>query len=227
MKTEVAGTATAAKAAGPAVAKAAEVAKSGWQKAQDALSGYAADAMAVGKNVGDVLVGAFRSAEQAFAAFVRTGKLDFRSLVTSMIVDLAKVGAQRFLFGPLSKALSGAIGNLGSVFAGVFHGGGVVGAPAFSRTVPVAAFAGAPRYHTGGAVGLKPDEVPAILQRGERVLSRRETDAYDRRRSGQGSREPVTVNVTIQTRDAESFRQSRTQVAADIARAVSLGRRGL
>jgi hypothetical protein len=35
------------------------------------------------------------------------------------------------------------------------------------------------------------------------------------------------VNVTITTRDAESFRQSRTQVAADIARAVSLGRRGL
>ena len=27
-------------------------------------------------------------------------------------------------------------------------------------------------------------------------------------------------------RDAESFRQSRTQVAADIARAVSLGRKG-
>ena len=36
-----------------------------------------------------------------------------------------------------------------------------------------------------------------------------------------------TVNVTINARDAESFRQSRTQIAADIARAVSLGRRGM
>ncbi len=36
----------------------------------------------------------------------------------------------------------------------------------------------------------------------------------------------TTVNVTITARDAESFRQSRTQVAADIARAVNLGRRG-
>ena len=35
------------------------------------------------------------------------------------------------------------------------------------------------------------------------------------------------INVTIMARDAESFRQSRTQVAADIARAVSLGRRGM
>ena len=61
------------------------------------------------------------------------------------------------------------------------------------------------------------DEVPAILQRGERVLSRQEARGY-----GAGG-----VNVTIVARDAESFRQSRTQVAADIARAVSLGRRGL
>ena len=59
---------------------------------------------------------------------------------------------------------------------------------------------------------------PAILQRGERVLSRREAQSYG---AGGG------VNVTIMARDAESFRQSRTQVAADIARAVSLGRRGM
>ena len=74
--------------------------------------------------------------------------------------------------------------------------------------------------HAGGWAGLKPDEVPAILQRGERVLSRPETAGY-----GQAS--APNVNVTIMARDAASFRQSRTQVAADIARAVSLGRRGM
>jgi len=68
--------------------------------------------------------------------------------------------------------------------------------------------------------GLKPDEVPAILQRGKRVLSRRETAAY-------GRSSAPNVNITIQTRDAESFRQSRTQVSADIARAVAMGRRGM
>jgi hypothetical protein len=76
--------------------------------------------------------------------------------------------------------------------------------------------------HTGGMAGLRPDEVPAILQRGERVLSRREARDYD----GSGRRDP-NVTVNIMTRDAESFRQSRTQVAADISRAVALGRRGL
>ncbi|MCH4814102.1 hypothetical protein MLE19_22600, partial [Halomonas neptunia] len=82
--------------------------------------------------------------------------------------------------------------------------------------------AGAPRMHAGGWAGIKPDEVPAILQRGERVLSRREAAGY-----GQGQSSAPNVNVTIMARDAESFRQSRTQVAADIARAVSLGRRGM
>ena len=84
--------------------------------------------------------------------------------------------------------------------------------------VPAMAFAAAPRMHSGGVAGLRHDEVPAILQRGERVLSRREAESY----GGGGG-----VNVTIMARDAESFRQSRTQVAADIARAVSLGRRGM
>jgi len=86
--------------------------------------------------------------------------------------------------------------------------------------VPALAFAGAPRMHARGWAGLKPDEVPAILQRGERVLSRREAAGY-------GQTSAPAVNVTIMARDAESFRQSRTQVAADIARAVSLGRRGM
>jgi capsid protein len=35
------------------------------------------------------------------------------------------------------------------------------------------------------------------------------------------------IIVNIQARDFESFRRSRTQVAAEIARAVQIGRRGL
>jgi hypothetical protein len=56
---------------------------------------------------------------------------------------------------------------------GVAHTGAVVGR-GFSayRTVPAWAFGGAPRYHSGGMAGMKPGEVPAILQTGEEVLSR-------------------------------------------------------
>ena len=137
-----------------------------------------------------------------------------------MIADLAKLAARRFVLGPIANALSSALGGAGGIFANILHAGGVVGAPGPGRMVPPLAFAGAPRMHSGGWTGLRPDEVPAILQRGERVLSRREAAGY-------GQAVASTVNVTINARDAESFRQSRTQVASDIARAVSLGRRGM
>ena len=150
---------------------------------------------------------------------MKTGKLNFRDLVTSLIADLAQLAARRFILGPIANALSGALGGAGGIFADILHAGGVVGAAGPSRMVPAMAFADAPRMHSGGMAGLRHDEVPAILQRGERVLSRREA---------RGLRQPrPDVNVTIMTRDAESFRQSRTQVAADISRAVSLGRRGM
>jgi hypothetical protein len=214
------GAGAAARAAGTAAAEGAEQAATGWGAVTAALADYAAKARDIGGDIGQTLVGAFQSAENAVATFVKTGKLDFRDLVTSMIADLAKLAARRFILGPIANALSGALGGAGGLFADILHAGGTVGSPGPGRMVPALAFAGAPRMHSGGWAGIKPDEVPAILQRGERVLSRREAAGY-----GQSS--APSVNVTIMSRDAESFRQSRTQVAADIARAVSLGRRGM
>ena len=214
------GAGAAARAAGAAAAEGAEQAATGWGAVTAALADYAAKARDIGSDIGQTLVGAFQSAEDAVATFVKTGKLDFRDLVTSMIADLAKLAARRFILGPIANALSGALGGAGGLFADILHAGGTVGSPGPGRMVPALAFAGAPRMHSGGWAGIKPDEVPAILQRGERVLSRREAAGY-----GQSS--APSVNVTIMSRDAESFRQSRTQVAADIARAVSLGRRGM
>ena len=51
---------------------------------------------------------------------------------------------------------------------------------------------------------------------GERVLSQSETAAYDR-----GGSPTIVFNV----KDAASVRQSRSQIAADAARAVAMGRR--
>lgn len=208
----------AARDAGTAAGEGAERALTGWQAVAAALSDYASRAREIGGNIGQSLVSAFQSAEDAVGEFVKTGKLNFRDLVTSLIADLAKLAARRFILGPIANALSGALGGAGGIFANILHAGGMVGSSGASRMVPAMAFAAAPRMHGGGVAGLRHDEVPAILQRGERVLSRREAQSYG---TGGG------INVTIMARDAESFRQSRTQVAADIARAVSLGRRGM
>jgi len=212
----------AARNVGTAAAAGADTAAKGWAAVTASLADYAAKARDIGGDIGQTLVGAFQSAENAVATFVKSGKMDFRDLVTSMIADLAKLAARRFILGPIANALSGALGGAGGLFADILHAGGTVGSPGPGRIVPAMAFAGAPRMHSGGWAGLKPDEVPAILQRGERVLSRREAAGY-----GQGASPAPNISVTINARDAESFRQSRTQVAADIARAVSLGRRGM
>jgi len=205
---------------GGSAGKAAEIAKSAWEMAATSLKDYATKAEDIGKGIGDALTGAFSNAESAIGQFVKTGKLDFSSLVSSILADMAKLSARKFILGPLSNVLSGALGNLGNLFAPVLHAGGMVGGVAPTRMVPAMAFANAPRLHSGGLAGLRPDEVPAILQKGERVLNRREASQY-----GVGNAQNITIN--IQTRDAESFRQSRTQVSADIARAVAMGRRGM
>ena len=197
----------------------AEEALHGWDAVAKSLSDYAGKARDIGGDIGSALVNAFQSAENAIGEFVKTGKLNFRDLISSMLADLAKLGARRFLLGPLAGILSGFMPGLGSagLLASIFHAGGVVGSAAPGRMVPAMAFVGAQRFHSGGWPGLRPDEVPAILQKGERVLSRREAAGY-----GGGG---VTVNITA--RDAESFRQSRAQISADIARAVAMGRRGM
>jgi hypothetical protein len=225
-------TAEAAGGAGSAMKKAGGAAKDGMEAAKtsvdtvsNALAKYAEDAKAVGKNLGDSLAGAFTSAEEAVGNFVKTGKLDIRDLVTSMLADLAKLSVKQAILGPLAGSLSGLLGgaaaaptaSLGSIFAGLFHDGGRVGAGG-RFSIPAAAILAAPRFHNGGGFGLRSDEQVGVLQRGERVLNRRQTREWE---AG------GAPNITINARDAASFRQSRSQIAADIARAVAAGRRSL
>ncbi len=71
------------------------------------------------------------------------------------------------MFGGGGSIFSG----LGSLFSGIFHQGGIAGGAAPTMRLPALAFSAAPRYHAGGIAGLKPNEVPAVLQRGEEVLT--------------------------------------------------------
>jgi hypothetical protein len=80
-------------------------------------------------------------------------------------------------------------------------------------------FEHAPRYHGGGFAGsgLLPDEVPIIARRGELVVPpervvREERTAREQRL--------ITVVVNVTAADANSFRASQGQIAADMARAI-------
>ncbi len=103
-------------AAGAAAAAAepnAETTVTGWQAVTAALSDYASKARDIGGDIGQSLVGAFQSAENAVGQFVKTGKLDFRDLVTSLLADLAQLAARRFILGPIANALSGVFSGAG------------------------------------------------------------------------------------------------------------------
>jgi hypothetical protein len=169
----------------------------GWRAVSDALRSYATDALNWGKGLGQTLTQAFSGAENAFRSFVETGKLDFRGMVRSILADLAVLSFRRAVLGPIANALSGIFGGGGTVAAAVSHAGGMVGLSGHTRAVPAAAFASAPRMHAGGWAGLRPDEVPTILQRGERVLSRGEVAR------GMGTSIPVAVHLNVDARGAQ------------------------
>lgn len=86
---------------------------------------------------------------------------------------LLMASAQMLLAANAAGGAGGGLGGLGGL-ANIAHDGGTVGSLSRSRSVWPGVFAAAQRWHTGGFPGLKPDEVPTILQTGEQVLSRNE-----------------------------------------------------
>ncbi len=141
-----------------------------------AAAGIESQAQHVARTAGQALAGAFADAEDALGRLAVSGSLNFRALADSILADLARLAVREAVTGPLAAALGGALGGVfggkGGSAARIFHGGGVVGAGAeTARQLPPAVFAAAPRFHGGGVAGLRADEVPAVLRRGEEVLT--------------------------------------------------------
>jgi hypothetical protein len=160
----------------------------------------------------------FSGAEGSRVGFISAGKLEFQGLADSILADLARTTVRQTLTAPLAGALQGAIAGDG--LFGLFHEGGIAGEqPPAERYADAAAFEHAPRYHGGGFAGsgLLPDEVPIIARRGELVVPpervvREEKTAREQR--------PITVMINVTAADANSFRASQGQIAAEAARAI-------
>lgn len=128
----------------------------------------------------DMVVRAFRGAEDALVSFVRKGKLDFSSLVDSMLNDLIRLGLQQFT--------QAAAGGLANVLGGLFGGGAT---PTFTG------------FATGGAFSnriiARPTAFPLGLmgEAGPEAIMplTRAPDGSLGVRSGGGGGAQVTVNV--------------------------------
>lgn len=113
-------------------------------------------------------------------------------------------------------AISGIAGNLSGVsFFKTKHKGGMIEEAGFSRMASPSVFLTAPRFHSGGMPGLRPDEVPIIAQTGERVLNREQTRAYNAGLSaGGGSLSPQNINITVELENKSGQPLQASQGAA-------------
>lgn len=127
------------------------------------------------------LVDGSKSASEALKDFAR-------SFVASM-AQIAARALATYAVMQLLSAMPGGGAIVAAMSVGVNHGGGMAGTGPRRKVDPLL-FLGAPRYHSGGMVGLRPDERPAILQTGEEVLSR--DDPRNQANGGGGTR---VVNV--------------------------------
>lgn len=198
----------AARQAGEDSKAGADQARTGWLAAAEAVRKYAEETMDLAAQIGQGIVGAFRSAENAVADFVRTGKFDFSSFVTSILADMARIAARRFILGPLANALGG-----------IFQGWGAAGIGKAGASIAIPSFDGGGHTGYGARVGGLDGRggMLAMVHPRERII--------DETRGGRRGGDMAPVVVNIQARDAQSFRQSRAQLAADVQRAVAMGRR--
>lgn len=169
------------------------------------------------KLLGNVLDRTFKGAEDAFVQFVETGKVNFSSLITSMISDIARMAFQSFVTKPLTNMLGNVLGSMlpgaGSIFGG-------------AEGIPTAAaggggiFATGGSFTVGGAGGVDSQMVRFRASPGERVT-------IERAGQSNGGNAPPTVIFNIQTPDVKGFRASESQIAARMQRLASLGNRNM
>lgn len=144
----------------------------------------------------------FRNVMAAFGQWAA----DFLMKIAEMILQQLMLNALQGMFGGASMT-GGFGGVVSSVLTGITaakrHNGGLAGQGVGQLYSPLV-FANAPRYHTGGIVGLQPNEVPAILQQGEEVLTKQ--DPRHRNNGGlsssSNSDQPITVVNSFDPIDA-------------------------
>lgn len=98
----------------------------------------------VGQAVSDTWVNAFQSMEDAFVNFVKTGKLDFKSLADSIIADMARITFRQMVSGFFGGGGGGGGFNILSMFGFGGGGGSVPLPPIVTRAVGGSVSSGSP-----------------------------------------------------------------------------------
>lgn len=85
--------------------------------ANTALRKYQDELENVAASTEQAMTRAFKGMEDALVSFVKTGKLDFRSLADSIVTDLIRIQVQQSIIKPISQGIQDS-GGIGSLFSG-------------------------------------------------------------------------------------------------------------
>lgn len=166
--------------------KFAEVAKNASDFAKDsasAIGDFALSAITDFKNIGDALDKLAKALEKAVleATIVKPLEGAIKGLLGDTLGGGSSGGG--WIGALLGKAFTGGGAAIGTT-ASLVHSGGVIGADRLAtRPVPLAAYASAPKFHSGFTAR----EFPAILQYGEMVLTAKQNARTMRTMAGLAS----------------------------------------
>lgn len=161
------------------------------EMARDPLSGLT---RGLNKYVGDATNAAAQTEQIFTTAFQGIGDIGGTAMeeifergnfaADRFFLNLGKQIAMQTMKAATNQIAGGIFGLLGQGLSamlpiGTRHTGGMVDGSGPYKMADSSMFVGAARFHSGGYPGLRPDEIPLIALRGERVLNRDEARAYE------------------------------------------------
>jgi len=141
------------------------------------LGSMAENASNTGRLVEGAFTNAFSSMEDAFVSFVKTGKMDFKSMADSIISDIIRIQVRQQMAGWVKAGISA----LGSYF----------GAPA-AAPAPASTSAAVPSYDVG--TDYVPADMLALIHKGEAIIPADQNRGYT---GGGISAAPQSVRVEL------------------------------
>lgn len=143
----------------------------------------------LGYKATQVLQGALTQLFEDLASGTKSAGDSLRDFVLNFVRGMAQIAANAMATYIVLQLLDAIYPGLGKTTAAMMgatssHSGGMAGGSGTRRQLPALMFAGAPRMHTGGIAGLGPNEIPAVLEKGEEVLTKN-----DRRHRNNGGLE--------------------------------------
>lgn len=160
-----------------------------------------------------------------------TGTGDLQGAVNGILNDVVTAQVKYLYSSMAGDKTANAAGKLGGKgggkSVGQAHTGGIAGGRLKTVKADPAAFINAPKFHTGGVVGvprLKKDEVPIVAKKKEGIFTEEQMAALAPVGSGAGS---VTINAPVTVNGSAGTHEENQDLAKRMAREMEATMRGV